>query len=106
MVQHIDQWFAFVQNLQLEIDRMQDIILVTGCHRAKSWVNVAFSEGQRDTEVSFRVPASGASGIGIKRQLVRGDAMLKPGPWDEVRYASFDGPCTVPCLISSLLEST
>jgi hypothetical protein len=85
MVKHIDQWFAFVKRLGLEIDRMQDIILVTGCHRAKSWVNVAFSEGQRDTRASFRVPESVAPGLSIRRQLVRGGAMLKPGPWGEVR---------------------
>ena len=45
MVKHIDRWFSFAKNLHPEIERMDDIILVTGCHRTKSWANIVF---QRD----------------------------------------------------------
>lgn len=45
-VRHINLWFAFAENLGLGINRMQDIILVTGRHCARSWVNIAFSEGR------------------------------------------------------------
>ncbi|KAI0248894.1 hypothetical protein BJV78DRAFT_1232297 [Lactifluus subvellereus] len=34
---------------------MEDIILVTGCHRTRSWTNVAFLESQADAQVSFGV---------------------------------------------------
>jgi len=89
MIKHIDLWFAFAVNLGLGVDRMQDIILVTGRHCAKSWVNVAFSEGQRDAEVSFVTQVSGVSGANIERRLVRGDAVLKLGPTGEVRQYWF-----------------
>ena len=84
IVRHINLWFAFAENLGLGINRMQDIILVTGRHCARSWVNIAFSEGQRDTEVSFAVRASGTSSVNIERRLVRGDVVLKIGPSGEV----------------------
>jgi hypothetical protein len=85
IIKHIDLWFAFAENLGLGINRMQDIILVTGYHCARSWANVAFSEGQGDAEVSFGVQPSGVSGVNIKRRLVRGDVVLKLGPSGEVR---------------------
>jgi hypothetical protein len=88
ILKHIDLWFAFAKNLGLGIN-MQDIILVAGYHRAKSWVNVAFSDGQGDAEVSFRAIPSGDSGVNIERRLVRGDVVLRLGPSGEVRLSQY-----------------
>jgi hypothetical protein len=43
----------------LVIDQMEEIILVTGCHRTRSWANVAFLENQVDAQVSFGVKVEG-----------------------------------------------
>lgn len=85
IVQNIDRWFVFAENLGLGVNRMQDIILVTGRHCAKSWINVAFSESRGNAEVSFGVRVFGASSVNIERRGVRGDATLKLGPSGEVR---------------------
>jgi hypothetical protein len=84
IVRHIDLWFAFAETLGLGVNRMQDIILVTGRHCARSWINVAFAEGQRDAEVSFGVRVSGTSSVTIERRVVRG-AVVKLGPNGGVR---------------------
>ena len=55
MVKHIDRWFAFARHLELGIEQMEEIVLITGCDRAKSWTNVAFLESQADAQVSFGV---------------------------------------------------
>ncbi|KAI0303225.1 hypothetical protein BC826DRAFT_890256, partial [Russula brevipes] len=55
IVSHIDLWFAFTRRLGLGITRMEDIVLVTGSHLAKSWANIAFSEGHGKQQVSFGV---------------------------------------------------
>lgn len=55
MIEHIDQWFAWARHKGLEIDRMEDIILVTGADFTGSWANVAFLGGQADARVSFNV---------------------------------------------------
>ncbi|KAI0290366.1 hypothetical protein BC826DRAFT_970466 [Russula brevipes] len=55
IVKHIDRCFAFAQRYGLEIERMEDIVLVTGCDRARSWTNVAFSGGQAGAQVSFGI---------------------------------------------------
>ncbi|KAH9053796.1 hypothetical protein EDB87DRAFT_158791 [Lactarius vividus] len=53
IIKHIDRWFAWAQNLGLDIDRMEDIVLVTGTHRTRSWTNVAFPGGQEYAQASF-----------------------------------------------------
>ncbi|KAF8264370.1 hypothetical protein EI94DRAFT_1703308 [Lactarius quietus] len=58
MIKHIDQWFAWTQGLGLEINKMEDIVLLTGTDRTKSWANVAFLGGQADARVSFGVEAT------------------------------------------------
>jgi hypothetical protein len=54
-VKHIDSWFAFARNLGLGIQRMEEIIFVTGCDLTRSWTNVAFLGGEVDARVSFGV---------------------------------------------------
>ena len=54
-MKHIDSWFAFARNLGLGIERREDIILVTGYDRTKSWANIAFCGNQADSQVSFGV---------------------------------------------------
>ena len=53
MIKHIDSWFPWVRRLGVGIERMEDIVLVTGTHRTRSWTNVAFPGGQADGLVSF-----------------------------------------------------
>jgi hypothetical protein len=55
MIQHIDSWFAFAQDRGHDIDRMEEIILVTGCHHTRSWANVIFLENQAPAQASFGV---------------------------------------------------
>ncbi|KAH9020579.1 hypothetical protein EDB85DRAFT_518885 [Lactarius pseudohatsudake] len=54
IIKHIDRWFVWARELGLGIDRMEDIVLVTGTHRTRSWTNVAFPGGQGDAQASFR----------------------------------------------------
>ena len=79
MIKHIDTWFAFARGLGLGIDRMEDIILVTGRHLTKSWVNVAFTQRRPDAGVSFDARVSGHSHVSLEQDYVRGGD-LKLGP--------------------------
>ncbi|KAN0138029.1 Caspase domain containing protein, partial [Lactarius tabidus] len=53
MIKHIDRWFAWARHLGLGVNLMEDIILLTGTHRTRSWTNVAFPGGQEDAQASF-----------------------------------------------------
>jgi hypothetical protein len=88
MIKHIDSWFAWIRQLGVGIDRMEDIILVTGTHRTRSWTNVAFPGGQVDAQVSFgaNVAARGeivAINWQFSHEYSRG-AVLNYGPNGEV----------------------
>ena len=88
MIKHIDSWFAWVRQLGVGIDRMEDIILVTGTHRTRSWVNVAFPGGQVDAQVSFAANvATRGENVAINwsfaHEYSRG-AVLNYGPNGEV----------------------
>jgi len=76
---------------------MEDIILVTGHHLARSWVNVVFSESRGGTQLSFIVQTAGNLGVHLEERSATGGE-LKLGPSGEVVF------CTIfrlhPCLIS------
>ena len=70
---------------------MEDIILVTGCDRTKSWTNIVFLGNQGDGQVSFGTSAEG-SNTGVNFQFLpehaRG-AVVRQGPEGTVRlYAA------------------
>ncbi|KAH8998264.1 hypothetical protein EDB86DRAFT_825160 [Lactarius hatsudake] len=54
ILRHINSWFAFARELGMGIE-MEDIILVTGCHRTRSWTNTVFNEVQANARVSLGV---------------------------------------------------
>jgi hypothetical protein len=90
---HIDSWFAFTRRRGLGIEKMEDIILVTGRHRTRSWTNIAFHESQANAQVSFSVQvteAGTASGVNwqVERRNIHG-AMLSQGPSGVVCGAEF-----------------
>jgi hypothetical protein len=96
MVKHIDAWFAFARGLGLGINRMEDIILVTGRHVTKSGVNVTFTQRCPDAGVSFDVQVSGHSHVFLEQEYVRGGD-LKLGPTGRVwicTISSVRRPCT------------
>jgi hypothetical protein len=87
IVKHIDSWLAFSRKLELGIEQMEEIILVTGCDRTRSWTNIVFWGNQIDAEVSFGVRVGGPD-TGINFQFspenARG-AVLRHGPKGTVR---------------------
>ncbi len=67
---------------------MEDIVLVTGFHRTRSWSNVAFNEVQADARFSLGVEVTGALGASVRWRAsslrIQG-AVLSQGPSGEVR---------------------
>ena len=55
MIEHIGHWFAWILDNGVEVDRMEDIVLVTGTDHTRSWANVAFLGGQVDACALFGV---------------------------------------------------
>ncbi|KAH9032626.1 hypothetical protein EDB84DRAFT_1561900 [Lactarius hengduanensis] len=84
IIKHIDSWFAFSQRHGLGVE-MEDIVLVTGCHRTRSWSNIAFYESQADSRISLSVQAPGVGTTvhwRVLSQRIHG-AVLSHGPSGE-----------------------
>jgi hypothetical protein len=83
---NIDNWFAFTQVHGLGLD-MEDILFVTGCHRTRSWCNVAFTEVDTDAQFTLGVEVTGTLGASINWRAsshrIQG-AVLSQGPSGEV----------------------
>ena len=82
-MKHIDRWFAFARGLGLGIEKMEEIILVTGCDRTRSWTNVAFlgNDSEYDTQATFGAEVDHSPAIDIKWQSSPEhvqDAVLRP----------------------------
>ena len=93
IVKHIDRWFAFARGLGLGIEKMEEIILVTGCDHTRSWTNVAFLGDEHDAQATFGVrvihdPAISIEWQGLPEHVQGG--VLHLGPDGMVRL------CTIP----------
>ena len=92
---HIDRWFAFPRQLELGIEQMEELILVTGCDHARSWLNVAFLKNQADAQVSFGVEVTpgleGSIGWHFSPERIRG-AVLNQGPSGKVSTCAICKP--------------
>jgi hypothetical protein len=92
ILKNIDSCFAFVRQLGLGIEQMEEIILVTGYDRTKSWTNVAFLGDQKDAHASFGVKVVDARDTSNLIQFLRGHregASLSLGPEGKVRWRAF-----------------
>ncbi|KAH9163728.1 hypothetical protein EDB89DRAFT_482398 [Lactarius sanguifluus] len=85
ITKHIESWFAFTQRLRLGVE-MEDIVLVTGCHRTRSWSNITFNEVRTSAQFSLGVNVAGASGASVSWRAsslrIQG-AVLSQGPSGE-----------------------
>ena len=90
ITKHINEWFAFARERGLGISR-EDIILVTGCHLARTWATIAFQE--KEEQVSFGVQTYGVSNATwqFTRKGAKGVA-YNLGPSGQVRFSIFFPP--------------
>jgi hypothetical protein len=86
MINNIYNCMRLAEERGMGVNHMEDIILVTGRHLARSWVRAIFSESRGGAEVSFVAQASGSSAVHIEERNVSG-AQLEFGPNGEVGYA-------------------
>lgn len=102
IIKHVKSCFSFAQKLGLGLVRMEDIILVTGCHRTKSWANITFLGGHTDDVAFLRGHTDGQPGVSFGVDVTNNNgsevinwrfspdrcrgAELKLGPDGEVCY--------------------
>ena len=87
---------------------MEDIVLVTGFHRTRSWSNISFSEVQAKAKLSLGVEVAGSSASvhwRVSSRRIQG-AVLSHRPNGEVCVADGLNRYCAEKLLSAFLELT
>lgn len=69
---HSESWFAFAQRNRLDVQRMEDIILVSGCTLVTAWAAGAFVDNNLDSDIILRCRPFGDSGATFEWNFERG----------------------------------
>ena len=79
-------WFTWAQRKGLGVERMEDLILVTGCTLVTSWAATAFVD-HRDAEISLAIhPLRGGESINWSK--TQGSVLHHNSHFDPVRVCS------------------
>ncbi len=76
----------FAEEQGSSVSRMEDIILVTGRHLARSWVRAVFSDSRGGAQVTFVARVFGDSIVHLEERSTSG-AQLELGPSGQVGFA-------------------
>ena len=106
IVKNIDDCMRLVEERGLGVSRMEDIILVTGRHLARSWVKAVFSESWGDAQASFAVQVTGGDSIVHLEERNMSGGQLILGPNGEVDLLGLNSCRDITGLIPRVLAPT
>jgi hypothetical protein len=97
IVAHCERWLSFAQGNGLDVERMEELILVTGCDRTQPWALAAFTSTAMSASIAFDVSVlSGAvTAPSLKWKVVQQAGQSIPynyGPRPEVRHCNVIWP--------------
>jgi len=90
---HVSSWFTWAQNNVLGVERMEDLILVTGCTLVTSWAIAMSMDDTMETEISlasripFGIPSN--NGASFDWSNVRGPVLYRNSVFETVRSPSY-----------------
>ena len=93
---NIVTWFNWTQRNELGVDRMEDIILVSGCTLVVSWAAAAFVDNNTpdntEAELSLASTALSYGGASFVWNKIRGSAVYNNSRFDPVRFPDYVYP--------------
>ena len=81
---HIVNWFTWAQKNSLGVERMEELILVTGCTLVTSWAAAAFVD-KTEAEISLASRALSNSGANFVWSNIRGPVVYRNSRFEPVR---------------------
>ena len=84
----MDSWFSFAQRRGLGVERIEDLILVTGCTLVTSWGAAAFLDSTLGAEVSLKTQALDGGGARFNWSEIRPSVAFHNSQQDSVRWPS------------------
>jgi hypothetical protein len=64
MRDHVDSWLNWARNNKLGVERMEDLILVSGCTLVTSWAAAAFVDNNLDSEAEISLASRLLNNVG------------------------------------------
>ena len=85
---NVVSWFTWAQKNELDVERMEDLILVSGCTLVTTWAAAVFTDRTMSAEISLasRRLSSGASFVWSN---VRGPIIHHNSRFDPVRFPRY-----------------
>ena len=78
-------WFDWSKNEKLPVERMEDLILVTGCTLVTSWATAAFIGRSEAAKIALVPPLQELSGQSFEFSNFEGDVAHNCSYFDSVR---------------------
>jgi hypothetical protein len=90
---NVDKWFRWSKNMKLPVERMEDLILVTGCTLVTSWAAAAFdghmSVDSDPTTISLEARKSDGGGAQYFWRNISGNVEYHNSRFDPVRSPGY-----------------
>ena len=77
-------WFNWTQDNELGVERIEELILVSGCTLATSWAVAAFVDSTMEAEISLASRTLGNGGVSFTWSNVRGPVQHRDSRFDPV----------------------
>ena len=90
---NVDKWFGWSKQMDLPVDHMEDLILVTGCTLVKSWATAVFdghmAVESEPTRISLEAIKSKGGGAQFVWRNIRGNVDYHNSRFDPVRFPDY-----------------
>ena len=82
---YVGSWFRWAQKNRLGVERVEDLILVSGCTLVTSWAAAAFVDDTMDAEVSLASRSLNNGGASFVWSNIRGSVLYHNSRSEPVR---------------------
>jgi hypothetical protein len=86
---YVDSWFTWAKKNRLGVERVEDLILVSGCTLVTSWAAAAFVDDAMDAEISLKSRTFNSSGASFVWSNIRGSVLYHNSHFEPVRPPSY-----------------
>ena len=86
---HGDSWFAWAQKNRLGVERVEDLILVSGCTLVSSWAAIAFVGDTVDAQISLESRTLNNGGASFVWSNIRGRVLYHNSRLEPVRFPGY-----------------
>ena len=86
---HVDSWYKWAQKNRLGIERVEELILVSGCTLVTSWAAAAFVDDAMDAEISLASRKLNNGGASFVWSNIRGSILYHNSRFEPVRFPAY-----------------